>query len=278
MYSSLPPLARIAKKAGDVVLSMQEAVVANKNGEQERKPDGSIVTTADKEANRIICEELAEYFPGTAILSEENIEESNSLALQADERVDVDPIDNTTGYAKGRDGFSVNLGHIKDGVPIAGAVYWPARQELYFTGEDGKAYLQEGSNPPKEIQAKKLPLRDPLQVAVGYNQQHVEHLGDRNYEIQNHPAQMRTCMVARGECDLTGINTGRSDGYNSWDLAGPHAVLRAAGGEIVSTDGALVRYGKETIKLPPHIAGANDVLVSLGLIQRADIQADRSLV
>ncbi len=277
MYSNLQPLAQIAKEAGDKILAMQAEVVTNQYGEQETKPDGSVVTTADKEANRIVCTGLAKHFPGIAVVSEENSHESNAAALQADERFDTDPLDNTTGYVKGRDGFSVNIGRIKNGFPIEGVIYWPARRELYFTGDDGKAYLQEGDNIPKEISVKKLPLRNPLQAAIGFNEKHVAHLEGREYEAQQHPAQLRTCMIARGVCDVSGINKGHDGGFNSWDVVGPHAVLLAAGGDIVGTDGTPVRYEKGTEKLPDHIAGAKDVLVSLGLTDKKSVRSDKPL-
>lgn len=266
-------LAQIAKEAGDKILAMQPEVVANKNGEQEIKSDGSIVTTADKAANEIVCEGLAKHFPGVAVVSEENPDDMNARALQADERFDTDPLDNTTGYAKGRDGFSVNIGRIKNGLPADGVIYFPARQELYFTGEDGKAYLQQGDSAPREIKVKALPLRNPLQAAIGFNEQHIAHLAGRDYEAKQFPAQLRTCMVARGECDISGINKGHDGGFNSWDTAGPHAVLRAAGGEIVSTDGKPMRYEKGSIKLPDHIAGAKDVLIALNLASAQELNA-----
>lgn len=270
MSLNLPPLAQIAKQAGSMALAMQKAVVANQNGEQQTKSDGSVLTIADLEANRTICQELERHFPNIAIISEENSDAHNAAALLGDERFDTDPIDNTSAYARGRDGFSVNIGHIKNARVIAGVIYFPARAELYFTGADDKAYLQKGDDKPREIQVAQPPLRSPLQVAVGFSQQHLAHLNGHKYDVQRFPAQLRTCMVASGVCDLTGISKGQSSGYNSWDIAGPHAVLKAAGGDIVASNGAPIKYGKGTVKIPDHIAGAKDVLKSLGLGEALD--------
>jgi 3'(2'), 5'-bisphosphate nucleotidase len=272
MPTRLPALALIAKEAGDKILSMQPDIVLHKKWEE--KPDGSIVTPADKEANRIVNERLTEHFPGVAIVSEENSDASNAIALKATKRFESDPLDNTTGYAKGKDGFSVNIGLIEQGVPIAGVIYFPAKKELYFTGDDGKAYLQSGEEAPREIKVKGLPLRDPLRVAVGFNEQNLAHLQGKNYDAQSYPAQYRTCMVAKGECDLSGINKGDGGGFNSWDTAGPHAVLRAAGGEMITTGGKPIRYG-EDIKLPDHIVGGVDTLEALNLAERSALKTGR---
>lgn len=263
--SKLPPLAQIAKEAGDVIAAMQQDVVDNKRW--EIKEDDSPVTIADKKANDIVCAGLAKHFPGVAIVSEENPEESNAVALQARDRFDTDPLDNTTGYMKNKDGFSVNIGRIVDGVPTEGVIYFPRKRELYYT-DGGKAYLQLGDAPPKEIKVHGLPLRDPLKVAVGFNEQNVEHVSGRALDAQKHAAQQRSCMVARGECDVTGVNKGHSGGFNSWDVAGPHAVLRAAGGEIVTLDKKPMRYETGSIKLPDHIGGGVDTLAALGLLDK----------
>ncbi len=271
--TALPILARIAKEAGDKVLAMQADVIANQRW--ETKGDDTPVTIADKEANRIVCGRLAEYCPTIPVVSEENSPESNQAALQADERFDTDPLDNTSGYIKGLDGFSVNIGRIKNGVPIAGAIYFPARQELYFTGDDGKAYLQKGDAAPKRIQASRLPLPTPLRAAVGFNEENVPHLQTIDHIIEKHPGQMRTCMVAQGKCEVTGVNQGYGGGFESWDTAGPHAVLLAAGGDIVTTEGKSMRYGKESTKLPDHIAGAKDALIALNLASAENLAAGR---
>ena len=74
-------------------------------------------------------------------------------------------------------------------------------------------------------------------------------------------------MVAAGDCDITGINKGYQGGFDSWDTAGPHAVLKAAGGDFVTLDGKPLTYGHETTKLPEHVAGSIEALKELGLYQ-----------
>lgn len=209
-------LAQIAKEAGDAILKMQPTVVANKNGEQEVKYDGSLVTTADARANEIVGAGLSKHFPSVAVLSEENPIESNAIAIKASEYFATDPLDNTTGYAKEKDGFSVNIGRIKDGVPVDGVIYFPARKELYFVGDDGKAYLQIGDAEAKEITVKDFNFSNPVQIAVGFHEQNIPTLPEGvTYEVAKHPAQYRTCMVAKGECDITGINKGDGGGFNN---------------------------------------------------------------
>jgi 3'(2'), 5'-bisphosphate nucleotidase len=260
--TNLPVLAQIAKEAGDAIRVMQADIVANKDW--ETKQDGSAVTPADKKAHQIIKQRLAEQFPNVALLSEEGTAEEIAEALKQNERFESDPLDNTSGFIKGRDGYSVNIGRVKDGFPVEGAIYFPARNEMFYTHE-GKAWFQKGDDAPKEIKVKALPLRNPLQVAGGFSQTSTDYLGDRAHDVIQHPAQYRTCMVARGDCDVAGFKAAKvDDNYNTWDVAGPHAVLMAAGGDFVTESGQPLRYGTDSYKVPNFIAGGVDTLKALG--------------
>ncbi len=261
----LPALAKIAKEAGDKIAAMQSDIVARKDWIE--KPDGSRVTAADLWANAIVCEGLKKYAPEIAIVSEENSYESNNAALKAAERFETDPLDNTTGYTEGFNGWSVNIGRIKDGVPTEGVIYFPILKELYYT-DGGKAYLQKGDEPPLEISVRKGALRKPIKVAVGFNEKNADHLGGREFELEKHPAQMRTCKVAMGECDVTGVNKGAGGGFNTYDIAGPHAVLLAAGGDIVERETKKPFRYDNGIKVPDHVAGGVGALVELDLLDK----------
>lgn len=261
MAMTLPPLAQIAKEAGDIILKMQADIVTTKDWEE--KPDGSQVAPADKKAHEIVCAGLEREFPGIAILSEEGDEKPNRAALLSNRLFATDPLDNTSGYIKGKNGWSVNIGLIENGVPTKGVIYFPAKQELYFTGTDGKAYLQKGDNPPEQISV--AGPGSPVKVAVGFNEQNIPAFGDRPYEAKQFPAQERTCMVALGKCHITGVNKGAGGGFNVWDVAGPHAVLRAAGGELVDTQGRPIRYRKGEEKIPDHLGGGLETMAELGL-------------
>lgn len=277
----LPPLAELAKETGDIVRAMRPYIIEQKDW--EIKADGSPFTPADMAAHLHIKRRLAELYPDKVVISEEDDKEEQKKALiQANkdkDRFDTDPLDNTGGYISGYDGYSVNIGRITGGVPKEGAVYFPEKQELYYT-ENNKAYLKKGDREPEEISVRGLPIRKPLQVAVGFNEQNAEYLEERglhkdeDYTLNAHPGQYRTCQIAAGKCDVSGINNGQRGGFDSWDTAGPHAVLRAAGGDFVTLDGQPMRYG-DTTKLPPHIAGGVDTLKSLGLMDRQVEKAAR---
>ncbi len=273
----LPPLALIAKETGKKIFALQAHVKANPQEwehKEERKPDGTIVhsiaTKADKEAHYMIKNFIAAHprFKDLGFVSEEGTEEEIAAGIQASERIETDPLDNTSGYAKGKpgrdDGYSVNIGRVKEGVPVEGAVYFPAKQELFFTSEDGKkAYYQKGDGPVVDLAVKDGALRQPFKVAVGFNNPNLEGLGreKEDFVTGGEPAQYRSMKVADGTYDITQLNVG-DGGYNSWDIVGPDAVLRAAGGAFVTRQGDLMEYQTGTYKVADHYAGSLDCLIT----------------
>jgi len=244
-YTDLPPLARIAKEAGQLAKKMRPAIQAEfaqygknpanppANALIEWKEDGSPVSAGDKACHDFICAELAKEpaLNKCGILSEEGTKAEMEAAIHINDRIETDPIDGTNTYINDNPkyvGYSVNIGRVVDGVAIEGAVYFPEmgedkKGELYFT-KDGKAYKQVGDEKPQEISVRNRPPGEKTKVAVGYNEQKLEFLNHSNVEQITAPAQYRTCLVAEGKADLTGLNVGAGGGFHTYDIAGAHAV------------------------------------------------------
>jgi len=93
-----------------------------------RKPDRSLVTNADHEADKIIRQGLRQAFPDHAILTEESGLDGSP---GAEYMWVVDPVDGTTAYARGIPGYSVMIGLLKEGKPFAGAVVDPLEGHIF---------------------------------------------------------------------------------------------------------------------------------------------------
>src|ERR1700733_14128733 len=113
----------LALAAGRRIIVLSESPLV-----REKKPDHSIVTNADHEADRIIRSGLKKAFPDHSILTEESGLEgpSNAEYLWV-----VEPLDGTRAYAKGVTGYSVMIGLLKEGQPHAGVVFDPLEGHLY---------------------------------------------------------------------------------------------------------------------------------------------------
>ena len=100
----------------------------------EFKADGTPVTVADREAERLIRERIGARYPKHAVLGEEYGEAEGS---DVDHRWVVDPIDGTKSFVRGVPLYGVLIGLEIEGVCEVGIAYFPAIDEMVCaaTGE-----------------------------------------------------------------------------------------------------------------------------------------------
>ena len=96
----------------------------------QRKADRSVVTEADHAAEAIILAGLREALPGCIVVAEEEAA-GGKVTEAATEFWLVDPLDGTREFTDGGDDFAVNIGLVRNGVPVLGVVGVPATGEIY---------------------------------------------------------------------------------------------------------------------------------------------------
>lgn len=240
MSATLPPrlesLVRIAQAAGVVVMRHYEEGAAARI-----KADRSPVTDADEEAEKLILAELATAFPGVPVVAEE--EAAAGRIVDAGQHFFlVDPVDGTKEFIRRSGEFTVNIGEVKDGAPIAGVVFAPAIGRL-FVGALGEGAFELSGGVLRAI-ATRNPASDGL-VAVS-SKSHPDAKTDallKTLTIKgqvNAGSSLKFCLVAAGEADIYP----RAGQTMEWDTAAGHAVLAAAGGSVTDWNGAPLRYGK----------------------------------
>ncbi len=269
----------IMKRTGTVILAeLQTPVSINIKG------DDSPVTHADKLAHSMMCEALEILTPYIPILSEEGNAHDQHSALNSRLKWVIDPIDGTNTairYASGarqNDQFGIHLALVKDGQPIWGAAHFPAMNDkgtIYYTNDLGtESFKQMGDSSPQKLQASRLPLnaKTGLRAAVHFKaDRRPDTLANRDYKAVSGVGGFRLCQVAENAADIADftdipLELRHSRGYKQWDLAAGHAILRAAGGELVGEESKLpLTYGNETTFMPSALAGSNDVLKLLDL-------------
>jgi 3'(2'), 5'-bisphosphate nucleotidase len=238
-------LVGIVRAAGVVVMRHYEA-----GCEARVKPDRSPVTDADQEAEKLILAELAREFPGVPVVAEEEAA-AGRVAQVGRHFFLVDPVDGTKEFVKRGGEFTVNIGEIVDGVPVAGVVLAPAIGRL-FAGDENGAFEFDGDT-ARPIAAR-VPAADGL-VAVA-SRSHPDAQTDAYLKslkikgLTNAGSSLKFCLVAAGEADIYP----RAGQTCEWDTAAGHAVLKAAGGDVTTWEGAPFTYGKPNFLNGPFVA------------------------
>lgn len=243
----------IAKQAGDAIMAIRPNITV------ETKGDDSPVTQADKAASDIIMTGLAEITPNIPVISEEAPAQDNDRIIQNHDTYWItDPLDGTKSFIEGYDGFGVHIGLISDGVPVAGVVYFPEQGKIYFTGDDNKAYLtDEKTNETKRIQTNDH-LTPPFTAAVSWKKKaQPESINDHAYDPVPAVGGGRLCVAAEGLADLAVVDRP----FSYWDVAAAHAVLLAAGGDMVNAKtGEPTRYHDPRLYIDPALAGGKTAI------------------
>lgn len=221
-----------SKAAGEEILRLYK-----QGGIVNVKGDGSPLTEADLQSNRVLMELLSPS--GIPIVSEEvgDLKLSESLYWL------VDPLDGTKDFLDGNDEFSVNIGLIEDQRPVLGVVYAPALAELFWgsikTGawRAVKGESQECNGGPRTASVSMAKSR--------FHDHAVANLfaAANNIKIQIPiGSALKYGRLAAGLVDVYPRLVGTSE----WDTAAGQAVLEAAGGQMLDWDTLRpLHYGKE---------------------------------
>jgi 3'(2'), 5'-bisphosphate nucleotidase len=226
------------------------------------KQDASPVTAADHAAEAIILEHLRRVAPRIPIIAEEEVA-AGRIPKVAAEFFLVDPLDGTKEFIAKRGDFTVNIALVRDGAPVLGVVYAPANGTLY-AGDvaAGRAFRSAQKPDPSHvgtrepIRVRKPPTAGLTAVASRShsNPQTEDYLArNRVADRVSVGSSLKFCLVAAGEADLYP----RLGPTMEWDTAAGHAVLAAAGGKVLTVDGAPLRYGKPEFRNPSFIATAS---------------------
>ena len=229
--------ARLAEQAGAAILAVRARGFA-----VERKDDFSPVTEADRAAEAIIVTGLRAATPDIPVIAEEEVA-GGRITAAAPVCWLVDPLDGTREFASGKDEFVVNVGLVRNGAMALGAVYIPALEEM-FTGIVGVGAWKRDQTGRRAIHTRAAPAEGLTVVASrlhGDTEQLQRFLDGRAVaRTINFGSALKFCRLAEGVADLY-PRFGRT---MEWDTAAPQAVLEAAGGRVLTTDGAPLRYAK----------------------------------
>ena len=130
----LSVMVEAARRAGDAIVAIARRGydVENKAGIPQAAIDSEEfdpVTTADREADRIIREVLSARFPTHGWLSEESADDGSRF--RCTHVWVVDPIDGTREFVRQRPEYTVSIGLLRENEPVAGVIYNPSNDELY---------------------------------------------------------------------------------------------------------------------------------------------------
>ena len=157
-----------------------------------------------------------------------------------------------------------------EGSPVVGAIYVPARRQLYtgiVCADESEAFRKTLGEDFEPVSCEKLPLKDGAAHRMGGGTFVVvasrSHLSEEteqfvarmrsehgDVELRSAGSSLKICLVAEGEADVYP----RLAPTMEWDTAAGQAVAEAAGCSVTDAgSGQPLRYNKEDLHNPYFI-------------------------
>jgi myo-inositol-1(or 4)-monophosphatase len=222
---------KTARKVGrSLIKDFQEV----ENLQVSSKSAGDFVSKADIRAEEIIRHELTTARPTYGWLGEE------TGATEGDDptrRWIVDPLDGTTNFLHGMPHFAVSIALEHKGQIVAGVVYDPSKDELFFAEKGGGAWMNES----------RIRVSDRIRMtdAVFSTGLPFAGRGDLPRALQELARLLPACAGVRrwgaASLDLAYVAAGRYDGFwerdlKVWDLAAGMLIAKEAGAMVEPID------------------------------------------
>lgn len=213
--------------------------------ESRRKAGGDPVTEADTAVDAVLRERLPRA--GEGWLSEETEDDSARLACS---RVwIVDPVDGTREFISGIPEWSVSVGLVEDGLPVAGGIANPATGEI-FLGAVGAGVTLNGQ-PARVRDRATLAGAEILASRSEVKRGEWARYDGRFIVRPTGSIAYKLARVAAGLADATWTLKPRHE----WDVAAGVALVLAAGGRAATAGNADPRFNQGKTLLSRLTAG-----------------------
>lgn len=208
-----------------------------------KKGTKDFVTNADLKAEQILIEQLSKARPDFGMITEESGKLGDD---KAEFKWVIDPLDGTTNFMHGVPHFAVSVGvqqeTDKGSKIVAGAIYSPIYNELYWAEKGSGAYMNN-----KRIRVSGREKMMDSYVGIGA-------FGHGKYRPREPKKLFVDCLLdiskaassirCKGSAamDLAYVACGKYDGFidfkiKRWDMAGGAIIVEEAGGRVTDSNG-----------------------------------------
>jgi myo-inositol-1(or 4)-monophosphatase len=216
------------------------------------KGPGDFVSRADIMAERTLRKELERTRPEYGFLGEEGTE----VKGDGRNRWIADPLDGTTNFLHGVPHFAISLALEREGEIVAGVIYQPISDELFWAEKGNGAYIDTPN-----ARSRRLRVSGRKELSRGLIGTGIPFMakGDHPAYLRKLEAVMaKTSGVRRwgaAALDLAFVAAGRYDaffeyGLAPWDVAAGLLMVQEAGGLVTDTAGK------------PYVLGGPSILAS----------------
>ncbi len=250
-------ICRVVRQKG-----LQVRELARSQFEVAQKGPNDYVTSIDRALDEQLGTAFREIFPEDGVITEENAASRRLFHAQLPRLWCIDPLDGTDDLIQGRGNYAVMVGLLQQDQPVAGWVYAPAMDRLYFGSQGEGVFQTQGDGNPQRIEAKAPPATLGYRMVIGDKDR--SNFGDA---IASFIPQIQFYNLGSFGLKVMEVVQGKAGVYlylnqrvKVWDTVGPIAIAQAAGLVCCDLDGNPISFKPDAIE-PETLAHYQPILV-----------------
>ncbi len=219
-----------ARDASDLILHANEIDRETSN----KSTITDLVTQTDKNAERVIKDDILAKFPDHTILAEE----SGKTSSNSDFLWVIDPLDGTTNFVHGLSPYCVSIALLKNDKPLLSVISELPSENLFWAVKGQGAFC---NGEKISVSSRKL-IRDSLLI-TGFSYEH-DSKWETNMKLFKNFTKISHGVrrIGSAAADLCYVASGKADafweiGLYPWDSAAGILLVEEAGGKVSRMDG-----------------------------------------
>lgn len=229
----------------------QAEQMAAQQFEISQKGPGDYVTSIDSALDQRLSAAFSTLFPGDGLITEENAPSRKKFAANYDRLWCIDPLDGTSDFIKRTWSYAVMVGLLQNYQPIAGWIYAPAYDTLYYGGSGWGLFQAIADRAPAPLlsAAPAAPTAGFCPLLIGYWDQNrfggaITRLIPSAQFYSVGSFGLKVLEVIQGRAGLYLYLNGR---VKIWDTVGPIALAQAAGLVCCDLEGEAINFSANSI-------------------------------
>ncbi|MEB3295361.1 MAG: inositol monophosphatase family protein [Synechococcales bacterium] len=216
-----------------------------------QKAPGDFVTDVDRALDQHLTQVFSTQFPQDGLITEENVASIAAFQAGFDRLWCIDPLDGTQDFMNGDPDYAVMVGLLEDQHPIAGWIYAPEHDLMYYGGSQlGLWQMQAGIPHPLTPQHPSLEKSSTIVIGMKdrdrYGNAIAAQLPDCQFWCRPGSFGLKVMEVLLGQAGLYVYFNQR---VKVWDTVAPLALAARAGLVCCDLMGKPIAYTVESLDL-----------------------------
>ncbi|MCX5961687.1 MAG: inositol monophosphatase family protein [Cyanobacteria bacterium] len=206
------------------------------------------VTDVDRALDAYLSKEFTALFPDDGLVTEENSTSLLNFWQPYPRLWCIDPLDGTQDFIKGDPGYSVMVGAMEQQQPIAGWIYAPEYEALYYGGREFGLWQSQNGQTPRILYPNYLDYAPTLILGhkdfQRFGSAFQRAIPTLKVEERAGSFGLKVLEVLRGKA---GLYVYLNQRVKVWDTVAPLAIARTAGLMCCDLKGQALHYTRDSL-------------------------------